>query len=97
MPILALATSYSPALSPAKQEFSRGISWLIITFPPVLLAITLPVLFVYLALIPSNFMEAFNNRDVLITYNIMLFAIMLLLAACTPITQTTSQQPHTKY
>ncbi len=86
MPILALATSYSPALSPAKQEFSRGISWLIITFPPILLAITLPVLFVYLALIPSNFMEAFNNRDVLITYNIMLFAIMLLLAACTPIT-----------
>jgi len=91
MPVLALAISYIPALSPARQEFSRGISWLIRIFPPVLLAITLPVLFVYSALIPANFMEAFNNREVLITYNIMLFAIMLLLVVCTPVTTNSKQ------
>ncbi|MEE3227783.1 MAG: zinc-ribbon domain-containing protein, partial [Chloroflexota bacterium] len=91
MPVLALAISYIPALSPAKQEFSRGISWLIRIFPPVLLAITLPVLFVYSALIPANFMEALNNREVLITYNIMLFAIMLLLVVCTPVTTNSKQ------
>ena len=85
MPILALATSYNPILDPTKQEYSRGISWLIGIFPPILLALTLPVLVVYLTLIPFNFMEAFNNRDVLITYNVVLFAIMLLLLVSTPI------------
>jgi len=93
MPILALAASYNPILDPTKQEFSRGISWLIGTFPPILLALTLPVLVVYLALIPSNFMEAFNNRDVLITYNVMLFAIMLLLLVSTPIETSHKQTP----
>jgi hypothetical protein len=35
--------------------------------------------------IPFYFFEPFNNRDVLIVYNLMLFAIMALLLGATPI------------
>jgi len=40
---------------------------------------------VYVFLIPFNFMEPFNQRDVLIVYNALLFAIMGLLMGATPI------------
>jgi hypothetical protein len=35
--------------------------------------------------IPFNFLEPFKNRDVLIIYNVMLFAIMGLLVGATPV------------
>jgi len=40
---------------------------------------------IYLFVIPFNFMEPFVNRDVLIVYNLMLFAILGLLIGATPI------------
>ena len=46
---------------------------------------TLLVLLIYLAFIPFNFREPFENRDVLITYNVMLFAVMALLVGATPV------------
>jgi hypothetical protein len=51
----------------------------------VLLPLTLLVLVVYLAFIPLRFWEPFQNRDVLIIYNVMLFAVMALLVGATPI------------
>jgi hypothetical protein len=51
----------------------------------ILLAPTVLVLLIYLVFIPFNFRQPFLNRDVLITYNIMLFAVMLLLAGATPV------------
>jgi len=50
-----------------------------------LLPLTLGVLVIYIFVIPFNFLEPFNNRDVLIVYNLMLFAIMGLLLGATPI------------
>jgi hypothetical protein len=40
---------------------------------------------VYIFVIPFNFLQPFKNRDVLIIYNAMLFAIMGLLVGATPI------------
>ena len=51
----------------------------------LLLPLTLSVLTVYIFVIPFNFMEPYENRDVLIVYNLMLFAIMGLLLGATPI------------
>jgi hypothetical protein len=51
----------------------------------LLLPLTLGVLVVYLFLIPFNFLQPFTNRDVLIVYNAMLFAIMGLLVGATPL------------
>jgi hypothetical protein len=51
----------------------------------LLLPLTLGVLVVYIFVIPFNFFQPFKNRDVLIIYNAMLFAIMGLLVGATPI------------
>ena len=48
------------------------------------LPISLIVLLIYLAFIPFHFMEPFHNRDTLIVYNVMLFAIVGLLMGATP-------------
>ncbi|HZD11669.1 MAG TPA: hypothetical protein VE553_10035, partial [Candidatus Binatia bacterium] len=47
--------------------------------------LTLLVLVVYLAFIPFNFRAPFDNRDVLIVYNGMLFAVVALLVGATPV------------
>jgi len=86
IPILAIAIVYDPLASPMRQEFKRGIGRLIITFPRVLLVLTIVVLVVYLVVIMFNFMAPFVNRDVLIIYNVMLFAVMGLLLGATPVT-----------
>jgi hypothetical protein len=49
-----------------------------------LLPLTLVVLIIYVVAIPFNFSEPFNQRDVLIVYNVVLFAIMGLLIGVTP-------------
>ncbi|HLF03085.1 MAG TPA: hypothetical protein VI547_13975 [Anaerolineales bacterium] len=86
IPLLAIASVYDPMVSPASQEFKRGVGRLIITFPRILLGLTLVVLIIYLIAIPFNFMAPFKNREVLITYNLMLFAVMGLLVGATPVT-----------
>ena len=83
-PVLAVAMVYRPGVSPAQQEFGQGLSWLIATLLRLLLPLTLLALVVYLALIPFNFWEPFHNREVLIVYNAMLFAVIGLLVGVTP-------------
>jgi hypothetical protein len=43
------------------------------------------ILLVYLAFIPFNFRAPLDNREVLITYNGMLFAVIALLVGATPV------------
>jgi hypothetical protein len=85
IPVLALAAVYAPEHSPLAQSFSQGISRLIATIMRLLLPLTLLVLVVYSLFIPFNFWEPFQNRDVLIVYNAMLFAVMGLLLGATPV------------
>lgn len=86
IPLLAIASVYDPHLSPLAQEFRRGLGKIIATLMWLLLPLTLTVLAVYLVFIPFNFMRPFNERDALVVYNVMLFAIMGLLVGATPIT-----------
>ena len=85
LPVLAVAIIYDPAASPARQSFAEGLSKLIAMLMRVLLPLSLLVLIVYLGFIPFNFREPFENRDVLIIYNAMLFAVMALLVGGTPV------------
>lgn len=82
--VLAVATVYDPRVSPIAQKVEQGLGRLIPTMMRMLLVLTLLVLIVYLVVIPFNFMQPFNNRDILIVYNIMLFAVMGLLLGVTP-------------
>jgi hypothetical protein len=85
IPVMALASVFDPSLSPSEQDFNQGLSKFIATMMRLLLPLTLVVLVVYLFVIPFKFMEPFKNREVLIVYNLMLFAIMGLLLGATPI------------
>ncbi len=83
--VVAVAVIYNPTVPPAKQAFSEGLSKLVALLMRILLPLTLLVLTVYLAFIPFNFRAPFDNRDVLIIYNGMLFAVIALLVGATPV------------
>jgi hypothetical protein len=85
IPVIAVAVIYNPTVPPAEQAFDEGLSKLVALLMRVLLPLTLLVLVVYLGFIPFNFREPFYNREVLIIYNGMLFAVIALLVGATPI------------
>lgn len=85
IPVLAVAIAYDPRVAPATQSFDEGLSKLIVLIMRLLLPLTLLVAVVYVAFIPFNFWKPFENRDVLIIYNAMLFAVMVLLVGATPV------------
>jgi hypothetical protein len=83
--VTAVAVMYNPALPPAEQPFNEGLSKLVALLMRIMLPLTLLVLLVYLMFIPYNFRAPFENRDVLIVYNAMLFAVVALLIGATPV------------
>jgi hypothetical protein len=85
IPVVATAVIYNPTVPPAEQAFDEGLSKLVALLMRILLPLTLLVLLVYLAFIPFNFRAPFDNREVLITYNGMLFAVIALLVGATPV------------
>ncbi len=85
IPVLAVALVYDPKRAPQEQHFHGGISQLITTLMRLMLPLVLALLVIYLALIPFNFREPFQNRDVLIIYNLLLFAVIGLLISATPL------------
>ncbi|MEN8172495.1 MAG: hypothetical protein ABFS03_06395 [Chloroflexota bacterium] len=97
LPTLAVASIYDPRLHPGEQDFSQGLSKFIATMMRLLLPLTLIVLVIYTFVIPFNFMEPFKQRDVLIVYNLMLFAVMGLLMGATPISSAELSQEVQKW
>lgn len=85
IPVLAVASVYDVHAAPRKQEFRQGVGKIVGTMMRFLLPLTILVLVIYIFAIPFNFMEPFYNRDVLIVYNVMLFAIMGLVIGFTPV------------
>jgi hypothetical protein len=83
--VFAVAIVYDPHLSPLEQKIEQGLGRLVPTMMRLLLPLTLAVLAVYLAIIPFNFLQPFNNREILMIYNVMLFAVMGLLLGVTPV------------
>lgn len=85
IPIMAVATIYDPMVPPGEQDFSQGLSKFISTMVRLLLPLSLLVLVIYICVIPFNFMAPFENRNLLIIYNLMQFAIIGLLIGATPL------------
>ena len=83
--VVAVAVIYNPAVPPAEQSFDEGLSKLLALLMRFMLPLTLLVLLVYLIFILFNFRAPFDNRDVLIIYNAMLFAVVALLVGATPV------------
>ncbi len=85
LPVLAVASAYDPTRRAGAQDFYRGFGKILAIVMRILLPLTLLTLLVYLAFIPANFFAPFNQRNVLITYNVGLFAVMGLLIGVIPI------------
>lgn len=83
--VIATAIVYDPTAPPAGQSFEEGLSKLIAMLMRILLPLTLLLLSIYLMFIPFNFRAPFDNRDVLVVYNAMLFAVVALLVGATPL------------
>jgi hypothetical protein len=88
IPVVATAVIYDPTAPPAEQSFDEGLSKMVALLMRVLLPLTLVLLIVYLGFIPFNFRAPLDNRNVLITYNGMLFAVIALLVGATPVRPT---------
>ncbi|MHB9033676.1 MAG: hypothetical protein ACYC6L_11580, partial [Anaerolineae bacterium] len=85
VPLLAMALIYDPRLSPEEQDFSRGFSKVLTILLRILLPVGLVGLLIYAAVIPFYFWQPFNNRDVLIIYNVFLFAVMFMVVGAVPL------------
>lgn len=96
-PVLAVAMVYRPGVSPLAQDFGQGVSRLIATLMRLFLPLTLLVLVVYTLFIPFYFWGPFRQREVLIVYNAMLFAIMGLLVAATPVREEDLSAPQRRW
>ena len=97
IPLLATAVLYDPTCPPAEQSFSDGFSKTIALLLRLMLPLSLVVLLVYLAFIPFNYREPLTNRDVLIIYNAMLFAVMALLLGSTPVRNVDLSGPRQRW
>jgi len=84
LPVLAVASVYDPEALPSEQDFDQGLSKFVATMMRLLLPLTLGVLVIYVMVIPFYFLEPYENRDVLVVYNLMLFGIIGLLLGATP-------------
>jgi hypothetical protein len=85
LPILAIASIYNPGLSPAEQDFSTGPARLMRLLSRLLLTPVLGVLAAYvLWFIPRYFWRPFEERAVLIVYNVSLAAVLLLIILAVP-------------
>jgi hypothetical protein len=85
IPVLAVAAVYDPRLAPHAQDFRRGFARVLAILMRALLPLTLLVLVIYVGVIPFNFAQPFTNRDVLIVFNVLLFAVLALLVGVTPV------------
>lgn len=83
--VVAVALVYDPKVEPAQQSFDEGLSKLVALLMRLLLPLTAAVLLVYLAFIPFNWRQPFENREVLVVFNAMLFAVVALLVGATPV------------
>ena len=85
VPVIAVAVAFQPQRQVLEQRFEQGLGRLVPILMRLLLPLTLLVLVVYLCFIPFNVMGPFRQRELLIVYNVMLFAVMVLLVGATPV------------
>jgi len=85
VPVLAVASVYDPGLRPSAQRFGVGVTRVFFIAARLFLPLTLLVLLLVAAIIPTRFVVLSENRGTLLIFNAMLFAVMLLIVGATPL------------
>lgn len=96
IPVLALASVYQADLPPAEQNWQMGLTRTLRILTLLMLPLALGVLAAYVFwFMPMNFSGAFEERNVLIVYNITIIAIIMLL--CTTVSGEADDQQSVLY
>jgi len=85
IPVLAVASVYDPRLRPAAQRFGGGVTRIFLIVARLFLPLTLLVLLLVAVILPTRFGVLSENRETLLIFNAMLFAVMLLIVGATPL------------
>ena len=85
IPVLAVASVYDPGLRPSAQRFGAGVTRIFFIAARLFLPLTLLVLLLVAAILPTRFGVLSENRGTLLIFNAMLFAVMLLIVGATPL------------
>ncbi len=85
IPVLAVAVVYEPLLPMREQNFRTGLNTFVAALLRFFVPLAIIVLLVYVGIIPFRFTEPFYKREVLVIYNVMLFAVIALLLGVTPV------------
>jgi hypothetical protein len=86
IPLVAVLSVYDPQVSLRQQEFRRGFARILMIGLHAIFPLTLLILVVFLVVLPFNFFAAYDNRQTLIVFNVLLFAIVGLVVGVIPLT-----------
>ena len=85
IPVLAVASVYDSRLRPSAQRFGAGVTRIFFIAARLFLPLTLLVLLLVAAILPTRFGVLSEDRGTLLIFNAMLFAVMLLIVGATPL------------
>ena len=86
IPLVAVLSVYDPQVSLRQQEFRRGFARILMIGLHAIFPLTLLILVAFLVVLPFNFFAAYDNRQTLIVFNVLLFAIVGLVVGVIPLT-----------
>jgi hypothetical protein len=86
--LLAAAGNYDPSRRAEEQVSERGLGRLVVSLMRILLPLSIVVLVIYLGFMLFNFRKPFEDRDVLIVYNLLLFAVIGQILGLTPLDES---------
>ena len=84
IPVVALASVYESSTQPISQGAGLGPGRILRVVARLILPLALGVLIVYLGFIPAHFWRPFQEREVLIVYNVTVLAMIALLTYVVP-------------
>jgi hypothetical protein len=85
IPLASLALTYHPHTAPQDQDVGSGVSLVIKSLFRLFLLFALVFLAIYLTLIPTHASAPFTNREVLIVYNLLSFAVLVIALGSLPL------------
>ncbi|HEY7350763.1 MAG TPA: hypothetical protein VH599_20805 [Ktedonobacterales bacterium] len=86
IPLVAVLSVYDPKGGLTQQEFRRGFARILMIGLHAILPLSLLILILFLLALPFNFFQAYDNRETLIVFNVLLFGILGLLIGAIPLT-----------
>ncbi|MBT9130448.1 MAG: hypothetical protein DDT42_01001 [candidate division WS2 bacterium] len=87
VPVITVSLVYTPRITPSQQNFQQGFIRLIPTIGSIFAPLMLIFQVGFLLALPFNFWQPFQQRELLLIYNIFLLFTLGLIFVATPLTR----------